>query len=95
VAIGITERLAESLEVFSLALGASPHRSVPYENRGGNRPKFVDEETVELIRDLTAVDAAVYRMAENLLDCRLAHFRRHSARAAGGAKPWTRLEAMR
>jgi hypothetical protein len=52
---------------------------VPFENRSGNRPKTIDEDTLELIRDLTAVDAAVYRMAENLLDCRLAHFRRHPA----------------
>jgi hypothetical protein len=80
-AVGVTERLGETLEAFSLALDIAPRRSVPFENRGANRPKFVDDETLEIIRDLTAVDAAVYRIAENLLDARLAHLRRHRSRA--------------
>jgi len=95
VAVGVTERLGDSLEAFSLALGATPHRTVPFENRGSNRPKIVDEETLDLIRDLTAVDAAVYRMAEGMLDCRLAHLRRHVAQATLAVYPPTRSEASR
>jgi hypothetical protein len=95
VAVGVTERLAESLEAFSQALGVGTRQRVPFENRSGNRPKTIDEDTLELIRDLTAVDAAVYRMAENLLDCRLAHFRRHPARAAHGWRPTIGTGAFR
>lgn len=84
-AVGVTERLAETLEAFSDALDIAPLRSVPFENRGANRPKIIDEDTLELIRDLTAVDAAIYRMAEGLLDRRLALLRAASRRARSKA----------
>jgi hypothetical protein len=80
VAVGITERMSDTLTVFSDALGVQWSGLTPYENASYNRPKVVDAETLAVIRSITQLDAIVYQAATARLAAALA------ARAAVGAR---------
>jgi len=72
LAVGITERLGDTLTVFADTLGLRWGGETPYENSSYNRPRTIDPETIALIREMTSLDALLYRKAEALLDARLA-----------------------
>lgn len=72
VAVGVTEQLPESLVVFADALGLSWNGVVPFENVAYNRPILVEETTIGLIREMTTLDAILYREAVGMLEARIA-----------------------
>jgi hypothetical protein len=72
IAVGITERLSDTLTLFSDVLGVKWSGVTPYENASYNRPQTVDPETLAIIRDLTACDEILYREAGEILTVRLA-----------------------
>lgn len=91
IAVGITERLPDTLMLFSEILGLKWSGVTPYENASYNRPEAVDPETLAVIRELTACDEALYREAAAMLDVRLAERERRMSPGAmpiaAGARP--------
>jgi uncharacterized membrane protein YkvA (DUF1232 family) len=67
VAVGVTERLPDTLAVFADTLGLDWSGHTPYENASYNRPKIVDAETLAVIRSITQLDAAIYDEAVAIL----------------------------
>jgi hypothetical protein len=70
-AVGVTERLTDTLSVFAEVLGLGWSGQTPYEHPSYNRPKIVDEETVAIIQQLTPLDALLHREANALLEAKL------------------------
>jgi hypothetical protein len=65
-AVGVTERLDETLGLFARTAGVDWQSDAPKKNTADNRPA-VDPETIALIRELTAIDVALHGMAGRLL----------------------------
>jgi uncharacterized membrane protein YkvA (DUF1232 family) len=72
VAVGITERLSDTLRVFADQLGLNWAGVTPYEGPGYDKPRHIDAETVATIRELTTLDELIYREAAAMLDAKLA-----------------------
>ncbi len=66
-AVGVTEHLTATLEVFCAVLGLEWSGTAPYENPSYNRPKTIDRETLSIIRDLTQCDAVLHKEATRML----------------------------
>jgi hypothetical protein len=66
-AVGVTEHLTATLEVFCAALGLEWSGTAPYENPSYNRPKTIDRETLSIIRELTQCDAVLHKEATRML----------------------------
>jgi hypothetical protein len=71
IAVGVSERLPETLTLFADALKLKWSGVTPYENASYNRPEAVDPETLALIRDLTACDALLHREAMERLHAQM------------------------
>lgn len=72
VAVGVTERLSDTLAVFAAALGLGWSGPTPYENASYNRPREIDQETLDVIRSITRSDAALHEEAGRMLDAAIA-----------------------
>lgn len=66
-AVGVTEHLTATLEVFCAALELEWSGTAPYENPSYNRPKTIDRETLSIIRELTQCDAILHKEATRML----------------------------
>ena len=66
-AVGITEHLAESLNLFSRTLGLPEVTEPIRENSSANRPAAaeIDGKTLETIRELTRADQLIYDYAKS------------------------------
>ena len=64
-AVGITEQLSESLQLFSRTLGVADVQEPIHENRTAERPAAadLDQETRRTIEDLTQADRLIYEYA--------------------------------
>jgi hypothetical protein len=60
VAVGIAERLPESLRLIARALGAADPPLFGRRNVATNRPAAIDHDTIRIIRACTEVDSALY-----------------------------------
>ena len=81
VAVGVTERLTDSLAVFADRLGLAWNGRTPFENASYNRPQAVDAGTRKVIEDMTRLDAVLHREAATMLDARLAEIEAKSESA--------------
>jgi len=71
VAVGITERLQESLLSIARALGLPDPPAFKMRNVGSNRPDKIDDETIKVIREHTQVDQALYDAVKPKVEERL------------------------
>ncbi len=66
VAVGLSERLDDSLTLIAHALGMPRPPAFSARNVGANRPPTIDAETISAIRDHTQVDQALYDSMQKL-----------------------------
>lgn len=91
VSFGLTERVDESMALICESLGWAPFDGFPHSNSTRNRPSTddLDGATLDELRELTALDAELYRFASELFERRwqaLLASRPTTAAAAVGAR---------